>query len=118
MRAHWRVLTIIGCIAALLAVDAGTAMGQESLICRKRDKKLDNDGGRTVLGPKDDVVNAGGGKDILIGGKGDDILNGGKGNDVVIGGPGNDIVCGGLGNDRVEGSQGKDDLTARRTTTS
>ena len=89
---HWRVLTIFAFIVALLAIDAGTAMGQEALICRKRDKILSGEGTTTVLGPKDDVVNAGDGNDVLKGGKGDDILNGGRGNDKVYGGPGNDIV--------------------------
>ena len=54
-------------------------MGQEALICRKRDKILSNEGEKTVLGPKNNVVNAGGGADILIGGRGNDILNGGRG---------------------------------------
>ena len=61
-----RLLVVAATIAALIAVDAGTAMGQEALICRKREKKLGNESEKTVLGNRDDVVNAGDGDDILM----------------------------------------------------
>jgi Ca2+-binding RTX toxin-like protein len=95
--------------AWMVSLDS-TALAQDALICRKRDRQATGEAHVFHLGRGDDHFNAGPGPDIVYGGPGNDVVNGGRGNDVVHGGPGNDIACGGVGRDKVDGEAGRDEV--------
>ncbi|MCC5971332.1 MAG: hypothetical protein JJU15_15415 [Pararhodobacter sp.] len=75
-----------------------------------QDLRTDDNGGRLVGGPGDDLLRGGAGNDTLQGGDGDDTLIGGAGDDTLRGGPGDDLLIGGDGDDLLTGGEGSDTL--------
>ncbi|MGZ2256566.1 DUF6851 domain-containing protein [Roseobacter sp. A03A-229] len=120
-------------------VAANAEIRWEALFTRGGDDVIDTDpeGGLTIAGAGDDIVNGrrgddtvegGSGEDMLdgadgeddlsgdmdadtlSGGRGDDTLNGGDGDDLLRGSTGADLMIGGLGDDTLFGSKGFDTL--------
>ena len=63
-----------------------------------------------LVGPDDDVVQAGDGDDVVLSGAGNDFVDAGLGADYVEGGVGNDTIDGGAGADLLYGGDGADSI--------
>ncbi len=100
-------------IVAMGGDDIVLGLGGNDVICLGTRDDVANAGpGRDWLSGDegDDIIRGAAGRDRLLGGDGDDILRGGRHADRLFGGRGHDILRGGLGEDRLEGNRGDDIL--------